>query len=354
MKHQKKHFMKYVYVLLVLLLLTAAITLAANHFSSDYDSLNAADQTILSELDLYCKANKESGIWSGYTLEDKPILAINGTFGKAYLINPKTEPRSLFAKRLAMPEDSSLQVYRLSVLAPQVFSMRFSIGNFNTIGKIYRLFDNEVYFTKYTEKASLEPQYSSMHYMTLLSHEAFHYYMQENWAGGNRFSEELSDTDIDLISSEYDVLAKIQTELAADTPSKDTLLQYAKEYAAIMEQRIAANPQYLNAELSMEAAEGTAQYVCIKASKIVGYDYGVMYFNNTKDVSFSDVIPILRSGAIEPSFLADKMPYETGSLLCQLLDALEVNSWQDSLNAQTKEQSVTLYSVIREYLANTE
>lgn len=353
-KHCKKNFLKYFGALIVLLLIAATIILVTNHFSYNYDSLNTTDQTILSELDAYCKANKERSIWSGYTLEDKPILAINGTFGKAYLINPETEPGSLFAQKISMPEGVSLHVYRLSVLTPQVFSMRFSIGNFNTIGKTYRLFGNEVYFTKYTEKESLEPLLSSMHYITLLSHEAFHYYMQENWAGGSRFSEELSNADIDLIASEYDVLAEIQTELEKNTPSKDTLLQYAKKYATIMERRIAANPKYLNAELSMETAEGTAQYVCIKASKIAGYDYGVMYFDNTKEVSFSDIVLMLKSGSIKQSFLADRMPYKTGALLCELLDGLDASGWQDSLNSQTNEQPITLYSVIKEYLATAE
>ena len=100
----------------------------------------------------------------------------------------------------------------------------------------------------------------------------------------------------------------------------------------------------------METIEGTAQYVGIKASEIVGYDYGVMYFDNTKDVSFSDVIPALRAGQIEQSFLADRMPYETGALLCELLDALRVDGWQERLKAQTKENPVTLYSVICDYL----
>lgn len=53
----------------------------------------------------------------------------------------------------------------------------------------------------------------------------------------------------------------------------------------------------------------------IKASKLVGYDYGVMYFDNQKNVSFSEVIPMVTSGVVEGSFLANRMPYETGALL---------------------------------------
>ena len=251
-----------------------------------------------------------------------------------------------------MPGNSSLQVYRLSVLTPQLFLIRFSPGNFNTIGETYTLFGSDVYFTKYTKAESIEPQYSSEHYITFLYHEAFHYYMQNNWADGGRFSGELSEEDIDLLASEYDVLAKIQTELVQEHPSEDSLLLFAQEYSAIMEQRIITNPQYLQAELTMETAEGTAQYVGIKASKIVGYDYGVMYFDNTKDVSFSEVIPMLKAGGIDKSFLADRMPYETGALLCELLEALHVENWQEHLNAQTADTPVTLYSEIHEFLAD--
>lgn len=102
----------------------------------------------------------------------------------------------------------------------------------------------------------------------------------------------------------------------------------------------------------METVEGTAQYVCICASRIVGYDYGVMYFDNTSNVSFSEVIPMFRSGGIDESFLDDRMPYETGALLCELLDALGVQGWQERLNAQTQEAATTLYAIIQEYLTN--
>ncbi len=304
----------------------------------------------MSELEAFCKADSETSVWSGYALEDKPIMAINGALGTAYLVNPSNEIKSVFAQEIAMPEGSGIRVYRLSVLTPQVFPMRFDAGNFNTLGKSYSIFGNEVYFTRYAAKESLDAQYSSKHYITFLTHEAFHYYMQDHWPDGGRFSEDLSGTDIDLIAEEYDVLAQIQSELAESNPSNDALLQSAKDYADVMGRRLGANPRYLSAEISMETIEGTAQYVGIKASEIVGYDYGVMYFDNTKDVSFSDVIPALRAGQIEQSFLADRMPYETGALLCELLDALRVDGWQERLKAQTKENPVTLYSVICDYL----
>jgi hypothetical protein len=325
------------------------ITLA-NHFSPNFDQLSDTDQQVLTELDTYYQKQRDQVTWDGYRLEDKTILAINKPLGAAYLINPTSEINSLFAQKITMPQGSNLQVYRLSVLTPQTLIMRFGVGNFNTIGKTYSLFGNQLYYTKYSAKTSLTPQYSSDHYIAFLAHEAFHYYMQENWSGGERFSGELTENDIDLLAQEYDVLANIQTELAASKPSKELLLSYAKDYVAIMTQRIAANPQYLASELSMETAEGTAQYVGIKAAAAVGYDYGVMYFDNKKDVSFAEVIPTLKAGNIEQSFLANRMPYETGALLCELMDALSFDNWQTLLNQQTTTAPVSLYDVISSYL----
>lgn len=350
-EHGKMRPWKIIVIILAVLIAAAAVLIVSNRFSADYDSLSETDRKMLAELDTYCGKNGGSSVWDGYCLESKPILAINGAFGAAYLVNPADEISSLFAREITMPEGSAIRVYRLSVLTPQALPMRLESGSFNTIGKEYSLFGNDVYFIKYTEKKSLEPQYSSKHFITLLSHEAFHYYMQTDWAGGGRFSGSLSDSDIDLIAEEYDVLAQIQTELGGSDPSKELLTQYARDYASVMEKRIAANPQYLSEELAMETAEGTAQYVCIRASETVGYDYGVLYFDNTKDVSFSEIIPTLRAGGIEQSFLADRMPYETGALLCELLEALQADGWQESLNSQTEASPVYLYTVISDYLS---
>ncbi len=348
--NKNRHFIRAVIIVGAVLLAAAAIV-TANHFSTRYEDLNEADQKVLSELDAYFQTSSEKDVWEGYDLQDKTIVAVNGLFGPAYLINPSQQVSSVFAQKIIMPSNSSLQVYRISVLAPQVFGLRFEFGNFNTIGKTYHLFGDQVYFTKYTARKSLTPPYSTNHYITLLTHEAFHYYMQTAWPDGGRFSQSLSEADIDLIASEYEVLAKIQTELSQNSPSHTTLVQLAREYADIMAQRIAANPDYLKAEMAMETAEGTAQYVSIVASQIAGYDYGVMYFDNVKDVSFSQVIPALRAGNIQQSYLADRMPYETGALLCQLLNALNADSWQQQLNSQTKDSPVYLYTVITAYLA---
>ena len=74
-----------------------------------------------------------------------------------------------------------------------------------------------------------------------------------------------------------------------------------------------------------------------------------MYFDNAKNVSLSEVMPNVEEGALDKSFLADRMPYETGALLCLLMDAIDVPNWQESLNNQTQNNPVTLYSILREF-----
>ena len=53
---------------------------------------------------------------------------------------------------------------------------------------------------------------------------------------------------------------------------------------------MAANEDYVQKEMSAETMEGTATYAGIQASRRVGYDFGVMYFSNRKDVPFSEII----------------------------------------------------------------
>ena len=81
-----------------------------------------------------------------------------------------------------------------------------------------------------------------------------------------------------------------------------------------------------------------------------GMIWGVMYFDNQKNVSFTEVIPMLRAGKIDASFLADRMPYETGAQLCLWLDAMGVPDWQQALNKQTLDAPVTLYDILKGFV----
>ena len=42
------------------------------------------------------------------------------------------------------------------------------------------------------------------------------------------------------------------------------------------------------------------------------------------------------------------MPYETGALLCQLMEALELPGWREELNGQSPAAPRTLFQVLRD------
>ena len=334
-------------IFIAVLVITLVLVILSNRLQTNYDDLSEIDKQILTEYDTLYKSSLEKEIWKDYSLSDKTILTINQHFGNAYLINPKTPINSMLAAEIKMPKDSDIKVYRISILSPQIFKARFDLGNFNTTGVTYSAFGSDYFFTRYDEK-SIDAQYSSEHFITFLSHESFHYYVQSNWFSGSRFGGDLSTEDLNLLEEEYKTLSNIQAELSKEVVSKDLLLGYSKEYLLAKEKRLKLNPEYVNQEISMETAEGTATYVGIEASELVDYDFGVMYFDNAKDVPFDDVTEKLKSGLLDKEFVANRMPYESGALLCQLLDALNVDEWQQQLNSQTMDKPVTLFSILQD------
>ena len=328
-----------------------------NKFGNSYESLNDVDKSILNEFDEYCKANNKTPIWPDFELENKTILAVNGRLGGAYIINPKNKISSLFAQEIKMPDSFSIKAYRISALAPQLLSYKIMPGNFNTLDKTYSMFGNELYYTRYGSESVSKKICDSSHYLTFLSHEAFHYYMQNNWKGGERFDTEiLTEEDMNLLETQYEILTKIQKELKNSQPNKNNLLEISKEYINIVEKRIKTNPQYTEAELATETAEGTATYIGIKSSKIINYDFDVMKGSldgiNPNEIYFDAIIPTIKEGKMNTSTLASNWVYETGAQLCMLLDELKVPNWKEKLNNQTEQSPVTIYSLLKEYINN--
>lgn len=333
-------------VFLIIILLYFGI-IGSNFFNGKFEDLSQLDQNVLKE---FAQFSKSPPLWKNYELKDRSLLFINkGVLGHAYIINPKNKPSGLFAKEIDIPGGG--KAYRISGLLPGVLKIKLDPGNFNSIEDNFifkanpKILGTPVYFLKYNEESITEKN-SSSHFMPFLAHEAFHFYMQKNWQEGSRFKGKLSDKDIELIGEEYNVLAKMQKAKLEN--KKVNWENLAKEYVKIMDERIKENPSYLKDEMAMETIEGTATYVGIKAAKDVDYDFGVMYFSNKKNVSFQEVIPAVKSGAIQKNFLADRMPYETGAQLCFLLDNLGVSDWQGKLNEQSKDKPVLLYDLIRE------
>lgn len=318
-----------------------------NRVHARYEDLPEADRFILDEWNAYFQKTADQDLWEGFQLREKSILALNGSSGTGYLIQPAQPVHNPLAVKVAMPDDFAIEVYRITPLAPQLLALRPE-GNFNTIGKTYTCFGSEIYFVRYDPAAAVSKPYTSAHFITYLSHEAFHYYMQEKWAAGSTYSlDGLSADSLELLYQEYEVLAELQDALREDDTDRAELLSYTRQYLSIMAQRIQRDPALLELELARETAEGTATYIGIRASQLTGYDYGVMYFDNVKDAPFSDLRNAIESGSLDAQFLANRIPYETGALLCLLLDRLEIPDWQTALNRQTPEQPVTLYDVLR-------
>lgn len=115
----------------------------------------------------------------------------------------------------------------------------------------------------------------------------------------------------------------------------------------IEERRLVTKPEYVGQEGWMETVEGTAEFMGIPASRAVGYDFGIMYFDNTRDVPFSDVIPFCREGKLKENFLRDRLPYETGGQITLLLDGIDpAGTCQDYLNGQTPSERRTLVDAL--------
>ncbi len=350
MKKKNKQLKRWIGIIFGILLAVFCVIVIGNRFRAEYNDLNKTDQFILKELDAYCRQTKESDVWQGFQLGDKAVAALGDSFGSIYLINPQKEVRSPFAKKIKMPDGYAIEVYRIAAVNPQLLQFRLD-GNFNSLEEKYRLCGNDVYYTKYKKEDAVDRTFSSSHYITFLTHEAFHYYMQAGWAEGSVYSvDAMSKEDQELLYQEYDVLTKIQEALLGEKKEKEEFLAYAKEYVDIVEKRMKKNPKYVEQELDRETIEGTATYVGIKASKLTGYDFGIMYFDNVKDVPFSDLKRTVEAGAYGKNELAERIPYETGALLCMLMDEIEIPDWQLQLNEQTKENQITLFSIIQRFV----
>ena len=358
--HKRHHKLKVFFTLFLLLCVCYLARTFYNFRNDTYGSLNHTDKTILAELNTVMSTDTSNTLWKNYDIAKKTILALNGRFGKAYLINPSKEIHSIFAKEIQMPKGYSIKVYRISPMAPPLLQF-IAAANFNTAHHSYPVYGNPVYFTKYDDD-SVTLKHNSGHYMNLLIHEAFHYYMQNNWSDSGRFNTDaLKGKNLQLLGEQYQVLQKIYNALipahAQDSrPDKASLLELAREYVSVTDKRFQADAKYMKEETQAETEEGTATYVEINAAKLIGYDYEIMQFADKTDdakvntLPFDSIAPTLQDNPGNSSIISTNIVYHSGALLCRLLDALEVPDWQVRLNQQTKEAPVTLYQILSDYV----
>lgn len=312
--------------------------------NNDFEDLSVLDKDVISEYDKFI-ANGES-LWKDYKLEDKDLVFVNkNAFGSAYLIT-KNDISSIFTKDINFSKKNPYKVYRISRFYPK--RINYIMGNFNTNGKSYRAFgQDDIFYIKYTDE-SISKKLTSKHFMPYLAHEAFHFYMQGDWKNLSFRGLSYDEDELDLLDREYQILDEINNGIDNDI-SKDELLELTRSYLDIMDERFKhTDKEKLESELFEETMEGIANYITIKTSKIVGYDYDIMYFENTKDINFSDVVPTIRKGEIGQDILGDKIVYESGAVLTKLIERLEYDdAWQDEINNRGA-NGFTLYSYIKE------
>lgn len=355
---RKNVVFKVIAAVVLLLAAIAAISVVMNFKDCRYEDLETTEQKILSELDMYFKAEKETPVWPGFELSEKNILAVEGRMGKAYLVGSELSVNSPFAKEIKMPEEYEIKVYRICSSAPQLFKFK-GFGNFNNDGKTYKLFGNEVYFTRYDNESDFDAPFDSSHYITFLSHESFHYYMQGKWSRAGRYStEDITDADLDLLEEEYNVFNDIQSEMLKEETDREKLLEYSRKYIDIVGKRLEANEAYVKQELDAETEEGTATYVGIGASKAVGYPFDVMCLSSggqtVENLPFDVFIPTIKSGEMSISSLPSDWVYQTGALICKLMDEIGVPGWKETLNSQTDGNTTNLYMILKEYMETLE
>lgn len=345
MKKKEKKFKKLKYILIIVFI-GFIISLGTNKFlKTDFDNLPKLDRQVIEEYDKFQKSDEK--LWKDYRLEDKDILIINkNVVGNFYLLTKDKNIKSIFAKKIKTKEDK-INIYRISKLYPKRFE--YLIGNFNTKDKNYKILGKDnIFYVKY-DKDSINKKFSSLHFLPFLSHEALHYYMQKDWDNITFRGYSYNDKELDLLDKEYKILGKIKNALD-ENADVNTLKNLGKEYLKVMDERFEkTNPEKIQAEIFEETMEGAANYVSIKAAKIVGYDYGILYFDNTKNVKFDEIVPTIKKGQINQSIIGEKIVYESGALLCQYLDKIEVKNWQEKLNNKGK-KDISLYSIIKENL----
>lgn len=342
---RKKKF-KGLKIVLGILLGLFLIDLATNKLvNTDISDLSRIDRAVTHEYEKFQESDDE--LWQDYKLRYKDIVVINkNIFGNFYLLTKDKEVKSIFAKKITNQNDM-VNIYRIMKFHPK--KLQFAIGNFNENNKNYKILGKEnIFYVKYDEE-SIDKKFTSYHFLPFLSHEALHYYMQSDWDNITFRGLSYNDKELDLLDKEYQILSKIKKAIDGKA-DKDTLLSLGNDYLKVMDERFEnTDKEKIRAEIFEETMEGAANYVSIKASKIINNDYGILYFDNTKDVDFKEIVPTIKKGSIDQSIIGDRIVYESGALLCEYLDAIGAKNWQEELNAKGKKDT-TLYSLIKENL----
>ena len=323
-------------VILVLLLLVFLLGIVKNQGGSRLEDLSATDQAILTEYNTLYASLLQEDIWTGYALEDKTILAMPGSWGGGYLINPTQPVSGLFAKEIALPEDWDITVYRVAAVTPGLMAFRFE-GSLNTIGKDYGPLWQPGVLCEVRRGlrhgALVQPALC-----LLPQHEAFHYYMQEGWPEGSRFSTEgLTDGDIALLEEEYDILCQVQAQLLSDHPDQTALEEAARPMWPSWTAAWPPTPTMSSRSWTWRPWRARPPMWASRPPAGWGMTLASCTSPTRRTCPWTRSSPSTRRGTWTRASWPTGLPYETGGLLCLLMDALAIPDWQAALNSQTPE-----------------
>ncbi|MEA4922926.1 MAG: hypothetical protein VB031_06110 [Eubacteriaceae bacterium] len=366
-QHRKGHKIKTFITVVIAIVVVAAVVLvgqlALNKLvNKDYSDLNNRDEEMLSQLDrLYSVTSGDKEMWQGYDLNDQPLIlvakgdhlnfgddSINLIRGTAYAVNVEGLENKAYAQKIDMPGKFKLQnVYRLAAATPGIMKTWSPMGNFSGMSDNIGLGSSDhVFFFKYNNDTLKNAGKSDSYLLPFMSHELFHYAMQQGWSTDEPISYEEQDADwYSLLGLRYKVMDKL---LYGATHSKFTdtdenISDYVKVTKALKE----ADPKMFKKMMNIENAEGTAQFMSVQASRISKTpDYTFITDGRTDKTDFSWTFKYMSK---HTDRVADIrwLCYDVGAVLCYTLDEAEGNTeWQKALNSgqyKTVNDAVTAY-----------
>ena len=329
---------------------------------TSYSDLNSRDQEMLSQLNsLYSATAGNNEMWQGYDLNKSPIVfvakgdhlnfkdeSINLIRGTAYAVNVKGLENKAYAQKITMPKGYRLQnVYRLSAVTPGILKTWSPLGNFSSISDNMSLGTSKhVFYFKYNKKVLNNAAKTDYYLLPLLSHEFFHYDMQQNWSTDEPVSyEEESAQWYSLLGLRYKVMDRLLAGATHGTftSTDENISDYVRVTAALK----AASPKMFRKLMNIETAEGTAQYMSTLASRVAkSPDYTFISDGRSDKTNFSWCFSYM-STHIDRVADIRWLCYDVGAGICFTLnDAEGSTDWQKALNSReykTLNDAVTAY-----------
>lgn len=355
----KKHrFLKVLLVLLaVLIVFSLGDTICNRCIRKSYDSLSSTDKELFKQISMITTEDGQIGseLWTDYDMTPTILVQkgnhlnfANDTFnlirGNVYAIGVKGLENKWYAQKIDMPEKLHLpDVYRLSVLTPGIAGTWSPLGNFESAGQSISLGDScHVYFFKYNRKLLENPDRPDDAFLSFWAHESFHYLLQTDWNEGESYIRPEDETGFLNLGVQYAALDELT--YALEHGSDADLQTAVDDYVVASEACLSYDKSGFNKASLHETLEGCAQYAGVNAAELSGGELKLMPYKNEKQRSF---VYYMKMMASTPGHLDEVCwnRYQSGVLLCQVLDKLNVKDWQKRLNSQNV---TTLYQLIKE------